>query len=130
MMSSEVPPPVTTQRNSEVIQIPVPEVGIDVRSMGKKREFKGSEVSSENKSQISRSSESEGLAKLFGVQPLNLESKKRTASECLTTSVFETVNWTAVLASLQVSFLERFKNKKRGWWNSILRKYPSIFLKN
>uniref|UniRef100_A0A6T8D018 Ion transport domain-containing protein n=1 Tax=Cryptomonas curvata TaxID=233186 RepID=A0A6T8D018_9CRYP len=96
-MSSEVPS-VTTQRSSEVIQIPA---GIDVLSVGKKREQKGSEVSSENKSQLSRSCDAQGITKLFGVQPLNLDSKKRTASECQTTSVFEAVNWTAVLASLQ-----------------------------
>jgi hypothetical protein len=107
-MSSEVPA-VTAPRNSDAIQIPPPEAGIDVRSMGRKRALKGSEASSENKSQLSRSSDPEGLAKLFGVQPLNLESKKRTASECQTGSVIETVNWTAVLASLQVSIAEIFR---------------------
>ena len=81
-MSSEVPS-VTTQRNSELIQIPDPEAGIDVRSVAKKRDQR--------------------------VLPSCLES--RTASECQPTLVFETVNWSAVLASLQASIVEIFQKK-------------------
>jgi hypothetical protein len=111
-MSSGIPS-VTVQRNSDKIQPPVPDAGIDVRSIGKERELRGSDVSAENKSQLSRSYRAESLAKVTGALQLNSESKKRITCEGHIATVFETVNWTAVLSSLQVSIEEIFQ--KQSW---------------
>ena len=67
----------------------------------KKRESRNSQDPVERKSEMSRSFEAEGLAKLFGIQS-QTDSKKRNHSLFEGPPGEENVDWTIVLESLQV----------------------------